>query len=239
MKKRWYRETEEIENKAWAVLQEFSRQFRQVGEAAPEMPPVPVQDIAQLLAGLDLEAVSGLQHQGQRLSGFLEPDIRLISYELADILPRQFFSIAHELGHYYLHYLPRAERQALPTLFPLEEVVEVNMYYRCSVEDIDLKQKDNNENIGGVDQTNMLQALRIEQKRAREEIQANLFAAALLMPVPYVEELVRAGHGSPRALADRLGVSPLAAEVRLVRMGYRDVLDRNRQPDDPTQRTFT
>ena len=241
-KPRWFRDVEQVENKAWQVLQDFTRQFSNIGQPVPEMPPVPVQDIARLLAGLDLEAMPNLQHQGQKLSGLLEPDIQLISYELEDTPGRQSFSIAHELGHYYLHYLAWVQRQSLPTLFPLEderqsEAQAESTYYRCSVDDIDMSQR-NSGGVGGVDHGDLLRALRTEQRRARQETEANWFASALLMPVPFMDDLLREGYSTPHQLAARLEVSPLAAEVRLVRLGHLDKLSRDRRPDDPTQKRF-
>jgi Zn-dependent peptidase ImmA (M78 family) len=239
---KWFRDVEQVENKAWQVLQDFSRQFSEIGQPVPKMPPVPVQDIARLLAGLDLQAIPNLQHEGQRLSGLLEPDIQLISYALEDMPGRQSFSIAHELGHYYLHYLAWVQRQSQPTLFPLEDDTQSDAaanrtYYRCSVEDIDANQR-NSGGVGGVDQGDLLEVLRTEQRRARQEAEANWFASALLMPVPFMEDLLRAGYSSPHELAHRLGVSPLAAEVRLVRMGHLEKLDRDRRSDDPKQKRF-
>jgi hypothetical protein len=244
-KRRLPRDIQLIEDIAWQVLQEFLWQFTNIGQPAPKIPPVPVQDIARLLAGLDLEPVRGLQYQDQKLSGFLEPDIQLISYESDDIPARQLFSVAHELGHYYLHYKSWLERQSLPTLFPLEDESDVGSvvprtptYYRCSVADISLSQR-SNDFVGGVDQGELLQALRVEQQRAHREAEANWFGAALLMPEPLIDDLLRAGYSSPHQLARQLGVSALAAEVRLVRLGLLDKLSRDRRSDDPTQKRFT
>lgn len=240
-KHRWFRDVEQVENKAWQILQEFTHQFTGIKQPIPKMPPVPVHDIARLLTGLDLEAVPNLRHHGQRLSGFLEPDIQLISYASEDIPARQCFTIAHELGHYYLHYQEWIQRQSVPMLFPLEDtedkVAQDNIYYRCAVEDINIDQRSSS-GTGGVDHGDLLQALRAEQQRTRREAEANWFAAALLMPVPYVEDLLRSGYRSPHELADKLGVSSLAVEVRLLRMGHLEKLARDRRSDDPKQKSF-
>jgi len=241
-KQRWPGETQQIENKAWQVLQRFLEQFVVNGLTIPSIPPVPVQDIAQLLAGLAVVSVSNLQHKGQRLSGLLQPDIHLISCAAEDIPARQTFSIAHELGHFFLHYLALITYASQPTLFPLEdfpnkEHSEEQNYYRCSGHDISMAPHKNS--FGSNEQADLLRSIRAEQLRTKREREANQFASALLMPIPYVERLIQEGIRSPRHLAEQLGVSPLAAEIRLVQLGYQNGLERDQHPADPIQGSFS
>lgn len=239
-KKWWNKGIERIEDRAWQVIQAYKRQYVSIGEPIPDMPPVPVFDIASLFVGLDVEPITNLQYQGQKLSGLLEPDIRLISYESQDIPGRQAFSVAHEIGHYYLHYQDYVQRESMPTLFNLDEYTEGAItrqsYFRCSHKDINLNHKYGP--LGEEEQAKLQSSIRAEQIRIKRETEANWFASALLMPEPYVQELMRCSHNAPHQLAEYLGVSKLAAEVRLVRLGYIKHLSHEPHPADPTQTRF-
>lgn len=121
------------------------------------------------------------------LSGMLvrRPDRAEIFVRAEDPLPRQCFTVAHELGHYYLH--PGGE-----------EFIdgEVNLYRQQFSDDR-----------GGV--------APVDRWR---EVQANMFAAALLMP----ENSVRSAwehQKSVRALARMFGVSQTAMQYRIDQLG--------------------
>lgn len=68
--------------------------------------PVDVEHIADVGLGLDIVAVQYL-HSGYGIDGFLSSDRRAIYVDSAvqehSILYRYRFTIAHELGHYFLH----------------------------------------------------------------------------------------------------------------------------------------
>jgi hypothetical protein len=217
------------------VLQDFQRLFIQTGRPVPKMLPVPVYDIAAQLSGLDLEAVEDLAVNGQRLSGLLDAALRLISYEVNELAARQVFSVAHELGHYYLHYLPSRPAANQATLFQLEEPDQSRSYYRCVPTDIDTGSMRDKMSDKRVRFEDLATTLGPEQQRLRRETEANRFAAALLMPTPILRDLMQKGYTTPPGLASQLGVSPLAAEVRLVQLGYRQYLERDRRPGSPKQ----
>ena len=60
---------------------------------------------AMVLTSGTVDAMPNLTRGGQRLAGALEGSLAcpIILFERFDPLVRQRFSIAHELGHYYLH----------------------------------------------------------------------------------------------------------------------------------------
>lgn len=82
---------------------------------------------------------------------------------------RDRFTIAHELGHYFLHY-----RYA--------NLVGEATFYRGA--------------------------------RSRPETEANVFAAALLMPAGEFERVWRLNNGDEWEAARHFGVSPIAAQTR-------------------------
>lgn len=57
--------------------------------------------------------------------------------------------------------------------------------------------------------------LRSEGMSTRQEVEANKFAADLLMPRPLIEQAMRAGITTPAALARHFQVSELAMSIRL------------------------
>ena len=92
---------------------------------------------------------------------------------------RQRFTIAHELGHYFLHR----------SLFG-DDVGETRMYRDNT--------KQSNQNI-----------------THHHEIQANQFAAELLVPLEKLKEEADSWDRDPVALAKIFKVSPAAMEIRL------------------------
>lgn len=89
------------------------------------------------------------------------------------VTARQAFTIAHELGHFYLHTDRKLPGEA--------------SFARCGSD--------------------------------RQEWEANWFAAELLMPEAEFRAAAKECWGSPDLLADRFGVSPAAASVRLKALG--------------------
>lgn len=69
------------------------------------------------------------------------------------------------------------------------------------------------ESIGDRNEDNYL--LRSDGMSNRQEVEANQFAANLLMPMELVQKAMEEGHTTPRALADLFCVSKLAMSIRL------------------------
>jgi len=171
---------QEIEQKAENVLRE-SGAYRI---------PVPVDVVANHLKLTLQESI-----MREKISGLLVVENKrgAVSYNAAHAQVRQRFTIAHEIGHYILHVLPK------PTLSRL--FIDRYVAYRSHEE---TSNGDTNE---------------------REEIEANVFGAALLMPAELVrEEIRRKGFDLDDeedidALAKRFSVSPSAMSYRLVNLG--------------------
>jgi Zn-dependent peptidase ImmA (M78 family) len=233
--RRMPRAVQQIEDRAWAVVAEFQRLLIRHGQMVPAMPPVPVMDIIAELAGLDVQAVADLEEAGQRLSGRLDPQLGVIAYAATESPGRCAFTVAHELGHYYLHHLPTLVPAGQGQLFAEAEVGADPSYFRCADTDMEQVAPTPPWQQEEVAVGRFLAEFAVEQRRRAREVQANQFAAALLMPAHLVAAEIRAGHGSPVALAARLGVSPLAAEIRLRNLGYHRLAERKCHPDDEKQ----
>lgn len=125
-----------------------------------------------------------------------------------DPVERRRFSIAHELGHYLLHFLPaiRQAQQAGEELHMIEE-----HYYSGSDGD-DIPQGSLTHLAGEFS----LRPLPTTDY-ARMEAEANQFAADLLMPVPACRTLRAAwsGRDNPRRFATTFLVSTAAMRRRL------------------------
>jgi Zn-dependent peptidase ImmA (M78 family) len=129
----------QIEDTAMQKLAEFQRKLKDAGLSLPEIPPVPAEYIALTISELSVRAVSGLTFDEKRLAGLLDTERGEILYEETDPAGRQAFTIAHELGHYFLHYLPALELARQPTLFDdlqdadSEAVLPaLSHYFRCN-----------------------------------------------------------------------------------------------------------
>jgi Zn-dependent peptidase ImmA (M78 family) len=165
-----------------------------------DAPPVPVEDLAEEIEGLDVQEAEDLRlvedapeiPLGTTLSGLLIPRWKRIwvnAAEAARSPGRRRFTIAHELGHWCLHCGDRHDPQA-------RAVAPV----WCRPADI-----------GG-------EAPRLRTS-ARIEADANRFAAALLMPEKLVRDQAAAARLSIPLLAHRFGVSMPAMQVRLDSLG--------------------
>jgi Zn-dependent peptidase ImmA (M78 family) len=215
VKKRTWKD---LETEANATLDHFVRRLQELGRDVPAMPPVPVRDICALRARpLSINPISDLRYEDKKLAGMLDPRERAISIEARDILGRQRFSIAHELGHYELHWVPFQVSQAIPPLFPIDKFVDEAFawYFRCT--DEDMKQQKavmENEPIEPdvvIDQT---------VHRVRE-VEANQFASFLLMPEDMVREWAKRLRGDQYRLAYQFEVSRAAMHWRLTNLKMR------------------
>ena len=104
--------------------------------------------------------------------------------EWRDPITRRRFSAAHELAHYLLHFLPLLEqrrREGTSEPLTLTEGVDVKDEMR-EVPEAQISASE------GVD---ILQPLALHKAWQEQELEANLFAAELLMPAHACEELVR------------------------------------------------
>ncbi|MBN9389276.1 MAG: ImmA/IrrE family metallo-endopeptidase [Chloroflexi bacterium] len=135
----------QIEDLALKKVAEFQRCLQAAGLSVPEMPPIPAEYIALTITELSLRAVDGLSHNGKEMAGLLDMERGELLYEENDPEGRQNFSIAHELGHYFLHYIPAVNLSQQPTLFDALEfpgpepgvtleraVTPAARFFRCS-----------------------------------------------------------------------------------------------------------
>lgn len=155
-------------------------------------PKVPVHEIAKA-QGIDLR----IQHIDEDISGFLfrQGSKAIIGVNKTQREVRRRFTIAHELGHFFLH-----GGQGLQEVH-IDRVGHLKLRGPSSSMGID-----------------------------PEEVEANFFAAELLMPTKFleVEECIQAGldlssddnTAEITALATKYGVSSQAMTIRLGNLGW-------------------
>ena len=160
--------------------------------------PVPVEDIAENHYRLHIELhgdlAAELGRTGETISGFLVPETRVIgvdAHEASRAPGRKRFTVAHEVGHWVIHC-------ALGVSPPREPVL-------CRARTLQEDPQQNNTEDSPV--AGMLDY-------PAPELEANQFAAAMLMPAPLVRA-ERAAAGDVAGLAERFGVSTWAMERRL------------------------
>jgi DNA helicase-2/ATP-dependent DNA helicase PcrA len=175
------------------ALDEWSRDF------APLVLPIPVEDIADLMCRLAIDTTDALPNN---MAGRLYVVERIIEVRRNDITPRQRFTIAHEVGHYRMHVL--AEKLHLTGFLCSSESV---MADESPVASMPLP--------GFI--TDQPAATRQLDPRDlhRIEIEANTFAAELLMPATLVEKAVDEHGRNINTLASKFGVSHQAMQYRL------------------------
>ena len=177
------------ETEAQRVLQQARGEFLALSEPWDNY-AVDIELVAALLFDLGVQRVPDLRVGEREYAGFLDGDARLVVVEEQHHQHRQRFSIAHEVGHYVLHYLPR---QAPGGLFA------------CTSSDMETK-----ELAAG--------AAPDRQRHVRQELEANLFAGELLMPEASVRAMYKVTGGRVMQLARHFKVSPKAMEIRLERL---------------------
>lgn len=160
--------------------------------------------------------------QNEALAGFLyAAPVRgeawgCILVEERDIIERRRFSVAHELGHYLLHFRPLVAQMGPESYTTF---VEGLGYQRQAAE-----ANDDFEG-GALPEAKLL--FREEEQQEREiceglEREANAFAATLLMPELSCHRLVERYGGSlasAKRLAGEFLVSPAAMRARLLDLG--------------------
>lgn len=181
------------EREAERVLSVAREEFGALGEPWDNY-AMDVELIGSLLFGLGVQRVPNLQVGERAYAGFLDAEDRLIAVEESHHEHRQRFSIAHEIGHFVLHYLPRTAAGGL---------------FVCSTADMEI------ESIPS-DSASSSRHLHWQQ-----ESEANLFAGALLLPEPPLRAMHRVTGGRVTQLARHFNVSPQAMSIRLDRLGLR------------------
>lgn len=145
--------------------------------------------IATLLFEMGIQRVPDLRVGDREYAGFLDAPARLIAIESDHHPHRQRFSVAHEIGHFVLHYLPYPKSAGL---------------FTCTTRDMEASGAHKR------DGTSI--------SHFRQEVQANLFAGSLLMPEEPVRAMHKATGGKLSAMARHFKVSPKAMEIRLSRL---------------------
>jgi hypothetical protein len=106
-----------------------------------------------------------------------------IFVERNDLIVRRRFSVAHELGHYVLHFLPLIASGALAVEYELIEITETLAPFSPEEEAEDLP-------IGDVRLPEQAERLSLLPSFEQMEREANEFAAELLMPAGIVSRLM-------------------------------------------------
>ncbi|HLN60143.1 MAG TPA: ImmA/IrrE family metallo-endopeptidase [Symbiobacteriaceae bacterium] len=178
------------ENEAARVLEQARAEFGALKEPFDPY-QVDVELLAAVLFDLGVQKVPDLRVGAREYAGFLDADARLVAVEGEHHEHRQRFSIAHEVGHFVLHYLPRQEHGGI---------------FACTASDME---------------TNALPgsgATAEHLRHVRQELEANLFAGELLMPETSVRAMHKVTGGFVLKMARHFRVSPRAMEIRLERL---------------------
>lgn len=177
------------ESEAERVLEMARTEFAAMGEAW-ENYQVDVELVGTLLFDLGVQRVPDLRVGQREYAGFLDAGARLIAVEARHHEHRQRFSVAHEIGHFVLHYLPSPGRAGL---------------FACTSGDMEVSA--------------VPAAAGARLMHLRQEAEANLFAGAMLMPEPAVRAMHKVTGGRVPSLARHFKVSPKAMEIRLDQLG--------------------
>ncbi len=100
------------ELEARRVLQEARVELESLGERWDGY-VIDVELIATLSFSLGVQKVPDLRVGEREYAAFLNGDARLVAVEAQHHEHRQRFSIAHEIGHFVLHYLPAPAERSL------------------------------------------------------------------------------------------------------------------------------
>ncbi|RRR72139.1 MAG: ImmA/IrrE family metallo-endopeptidase [Candidatus Viridilinea halotolerans] len=171
-------------------------------------PPLAVEDLADLLYLLALDVTDDLP---STLAGRLFAEQRIIEVRRNDPPRRQRFTIAHEIGHYRLHVV--AEQVQLVSYACSEKMIVDSEGMEQS--NVTLHEKP----LPGFIVPSEPAGLQVsEQELRRREIEANAFAAELLMPAELVEQAVDRYGKDVAGLADHFEVSRQAMQYRLEKL---------------------
>jgi hypothetical protein len=155
------------------------------------------------------------------LAGFLYANSRYgsIFVEQANPISRRRFSVAHELGHYLLHFLPSLITIGTDGQPALYEVMDAFVQPGEDVEPTDLP-------TGSMSFIDLSPDITFPATFEQMEQEANVFAAELLMPTVTVQELVLEyqsffqGEDLVMRLSTEMLVSRAAMRWRLRSLGY-------------------
>lgn len=222
----------------WAPLQEAERTLQEFLKTYTNfvVPPVPVEVIADSHFGLLINEAEIVRDNipdpnfaariKGPLSGLLLIDRKEIwvAQEEGERSPgRKRFTIAHEIGHYVLQYLRQVSN--VPRLFSHEST---NIYTRYACRQEDIESPVLSPITAGMKLEELMQA-RDDARSRRYEVEANYFAAELLMPAYLVKEAVRQ-HGTDLPLLARtFDVSLSAIRCRLLSLGVLKESDNQTQ----------
>jgi len=159
-----------------SAVSDLLRRYAKWKGAAPR-PPINVEEIVEGCLGITVEVddlVTLLGIQDVLGAAWFDDNMIRIDGSLEGKDGRFCFTLAHELGHWWLHRpILEMEKVTLP-LFPHEKDAKPTRAIVC----------------------------RTSQKKERSELQADLFAARLLMPESDVRATVKKLHGDDIPVID-------------------------------------
>jgi Zn-dependent peptidase ImmA (M78 family) len=164
-----------------------------------------------LRRGAILEPVSDVNHEPLAGYIYVNKTSGHIFVERNDLVVRRRFSVAHELGHYVLHFLPLIASGAFANEY---EVIEITETLAPSSQEEDAEDLP----IGQVHLLRQAKRLSLLSSYEQMEREANEFAAELLMPIEIVRELV--AHYAADCLGDDL-IWRLSSEMLVSRAATR------------------
>jgi DNA helicase II / ATP-dependent DNA helicase PcrA len=173
----------------------------------PLTPPLAVEDLADLLYFLAIDTTQALP---DTLAGRLYIEERIIEVRSSDPPTRQRFTIAHEIGHYRLHYVAEGGQLRLYdcATHAIQDAVAEDR------PDLPSSEKSFSDTFAAA---SLLHKAEPPNTR-RLEIEANAFAAELLMPAYLVEDAVQRYGTDLTALAEHFAVSLQAMRYRLEKL---------------------
>ena len=180
-----------------------------------EVPKLTHQRAATHLAAHAGRAIIEDGNAAERLAGLLYANAAggWILVDQEDLLARRRFSVAHELGHYFLHFLPLLEQASA---FQSEDVFDFNEELPAP-SDIE---KD--PNVGHIDASSLPEGVLAEVSSLDQwEAEANYFAAEILMPEATCRIFAQryaSRYGNKRqVLARRLTTEFLVSQAAMLR----------------------
>jgi Zn-dependent peptidase ImmA (M78 family) len=172
----------QIEQAATDLLARFAKL-----EGERPRPPIHVENIVEDVLGVAYRVgdLRGLLEMNDVLGAtWLEDGLMMIDSSVDDHPGRFSFTLAHEAGHWFLHKPYVEMKKVTVPLFPREDGAKPTPAIVC----------------------------RSGKKKIRQEIQADAFAACLLMPANHVRAAAKAALGEPPLRIDGLEARRKARE---------------------------
>jgi DNA helicase II / ATP-dependent DNA helicase PcrA len=171
-------------------------------------PPIAVEDLADLLYLLAVDVTYELP---SNLAGRLFAEQRIIEVRRNDHPRRQRFTIAHEIGHYRLHVIAeQANGSSYACSSAMISSGEGVEHAPAQLRERPLP--------GFVSPAPLAAPLASRHDGRRREIEANAFAAELLIPARLIEQAVDRYGKDISALAELFDVSRQAMQYRLEKL---------------------